>query len=83
MQLIYFAWIREIIGRSEETIEPPADVSCVEDLFAWLSTRGDEYAEALSNPDLIRVAVNREFAGSDTKIKKGDEVALFPPVTGG
>lgn len=83
MQLIYFAWIREIIGRSEETIDPPEDVSCIEDLLAWLSTRGDEYAEALSNPDLIRVAVNREFAAPDTKIENGDEVALFPPVTGG
>ena len=83
MQLIYFAWIREIIGKSDEAVDPPADVSCVEDLLVWLSARGDEYAEALSNPNLIRVAVNQEFAGLDTRIKKGDEVALFPPVTGG
>ncbi len=83
MQLIYFAWIREIIGKSDEAVDPPADVSCVEDLLVWLSARGDEYAEALSNPNLIRVAVNREFAGLETRIKKGDEVALFPPVTGG
>jgi molybdopterin converting factor subunit 1 len=83
MHLIYFAWIREIIGRSEETMDPPDEVTNVAHLLTWLSGRGAEYAAALSNTELIRVAVNQEFAEPDTKIKKGDEVALFPPVTGG
>ena len=83
MHLIYFAWIREIIGKSEESVDPPADVTSVADLLIWLAGRGDEYAAALANAELIKVAVNQEFAGAHTKIKKGDEVALFPPITGG
>ncbi len=83
MKLLYFAWLRTRIGRAEEEVDPPTDVANVEDLLRWLQGRGAGYAEALARPDLVRVAVNQEFAGRDTPVARDDEVALFPPVTGG
>ncbi|MCH8918028.1 MAG: molybdopterin converting factor subunit 1 [Alphaproteobacteria bacterium] len=83
MKLLYFAWLRTRIGRAEEEVDPPTDVANVEDLLRWLQGRGAGYAEALARPDLVRVAVNQEFAARDTPVARDDEVALFPPVTGG
>jgi molybdopterin synthase sulfur carrier subunit len=83
MKLLYFAWLRTRIGTGEETLTPPADVATVGALLAWLQTRGPGYAEALQDLSVVRVAVNQEFAQSDDPVKPGDEVALFPPVTGG
>jgi len=83
MKLLYFAWLRAKIGKAEETIEPPAEVTNVLALIDWLKTRGPGFAEALKNAQLVRVAVNREYVGWDHKLRPGDEVALFPPVTGG
>ncbi|MEE8284531.1 MAG: molybdopterin converting factor subunit 1 [Alphaproteobacteria bacterium] len=83
MKLLYFAWLRTRIGRAEEEVDPPADVATVEDLLGWLQGRGAGYAEALARPDLVRVAVNQEFAARDAPVASNDEVALFPPVTGG
>jgi molybdopterin synthase sulfur carrier subunit len=83
VKLLYFAWLRTRIGRGEEELDVPAEVATVADLLAWLQGRGDGYAEALGRPDLVRVAVNQEFANAETPVAPGDEVALFPPVTGG
>jgi molybdopterin synthase sulfur carrier subunit len=83
VKLLYFAWLRTRIGRGEEEIEVPAEVATVADLLAWLAGLGGGYAEALARPELVRVAVNQEFAGPGTPVAPGDEVALFPPVTGG
>lgn len=83
MKLLYFAWLRTRIGRGEEELDVPADVATVSDLLGWLKGQGAGYAEALARPDLVRVAVNQEFAALDTPVAAGDEVALFPPVTGG
>ena len=83
MKLLYFAWLRTRIGRAEEEVDPPADVATVEDLLRWLQGRGAGYAEALARSDLVRVAVNQEFADLDAPVGSDDEVALFPPVTGG
>jgi len=83
MKLLYFAWLRQKIGTAEETLDPPGSITTVAELIAWLKTRGPAYAEALGNQKLVRVAVNREYVGFDHKVKPGDEVALFPPVTGG
>jgi molybdopterin synthase sulfur carrier subunit len=83
VKLLYFAWLRTRIGRGEEEVDVPAEVATVADLLSWLEGRGDGYAAALARPDLVRVAVNQEFASADTPLKAGDEVALFPPVTGG
>lgn len=83
MKLLYFAWIRTRIGQAEEELELPAEVATVAQLLNWLEGRGAGYAEALARPDLVRVAVNQEFATPDTPVAAADEVALFPPVTGG
>jgi molybdopterin synthase sulfur carrier subunit len=83
MKLLYFAWLRQRIGSAEETVTPPADVTTVGALLAWLATRGPGYAEALKDLSVVRVAVNQEFAQAGDPVKPGDEVALFPPVTGG
>ncbi len=83
MKLLYFAWLRQKIGKAEEILDPPGTVTTVAELIAWLSSRGAGYAEALKNPKLVRVAVNREYVATDHKIGPGDEIALFPPVTGG
>ena len=83
MTLLYFAWVRQKIGRSEETIELPSHVSTVGDLAAWLAARGAGYAEAFADPKRLRAAVNQEHAGFDAPVGAKDEVAFFPPVTGG
>ena len=83
MQLLYFGWVRTKIGVQREDIDPPPEVADVRGLVAWLQGRGPGYAEALNDPSVIRVAVNQELGGPDTPVKMGDEVALFPPMTGG
>ena len=83
MTLLYFAWVREQIGRDAEEIALPADVQTVAALLDCLRSRGGGYASALEDLSVIRVAVNQEFAAPDHAIADGDEIALFPPVTGG
>jgi molybdopterin synthase sulfur carrier subunit len=83
MKILYFAWLRSRTGIAEEDLAPPADVRTVGDLLAWLRTRSPGHAEALKDLAVVRVAVNQEFARADHPVAAGDEVALFPPVTGG
>jgi molybdopterin synthase sulfur carrier subunit len=83
MKILYFAWLRQRVGAGEETVDPPAEVRDVAGLVAWLKTRGPGHAEALRDTSAIRIAVNQEFAAMDAAIAPGDEIALFPPMTGG
>ena len=83
MRLLYFAWLRSKTGVAEETLAPPPGVTTVAGLIEHLRARGGGYAEALNDLSCVRVAVNQEFAELDQAIGAGDEVALFPPVTGG
>ncbi|MEI9985125.1 MAG: molybdopterin converting factor subunit 1 [Aliidongia sp.] len=83
MKLIYFAWLRSRIGLAEERIELPAAVHNVRELLDWLKTRGPGYAAALADASVVRVAVNQDYVGPEHALTPGDEVALFPPVTGG
>jgi molybdopterin synthase sulfur carrier subunit len=83
MKVIYFAWVRAKIGLAEESVSLPTGVENVGQFLDWLKGRGPGFAEALKDPKFIRVAVNQEFAAADVCLKDGDEVALFPPVTGG
>jgi molybdopterin synthase sulfur carrier subunit len=83
MKLLYFAWLRAKIGTAEETVELPADVSTVGHLLEWLKGRGPRFADALQDTTVVRVAVNQDYVPWDHPVRPGDEVALFPPVTGG
>ena len=83
MKLLYFAWVRQKIGRGEEIVDPPSSVRTVGDLAAWLVARGQGYAEALADLKRVRVAVNQEHANFAAPVEAGDEIAFFPPVTGG
>jgi len=83
MQLLYFGWVRTQIGVSSENIEPPPEVSDVYALIEWLKQRSDLYQHALNDLSSVRVAVNQEVADFSMSISPDDEVALFPPMTGG
>lgn len=83
MRLRYFAWVRTQVGFAEETVALPPAIRTVADLLAWLTTRGSNYAAALVRPEAIRVAVNQEVVSPDHELGAADEVALFPPMTGG
>ena len=83
MKVLYFAWLRTRIGSAEEEVAPPADVTTVRALIDWLRAQSASHGEALADTDVVRVAVNYEFAGLDDPVAAGDEVAFFPPVTGG
>ena len=83
MKLVYFAWVRERIGRAEEDIVLPASLATAGDLVDWLKGRGPEYEHALAEPAAIRIAVDRVYAGREAALAGVAEVALFPPMTGG
>jgi molybdopterin synthase sulfur carrier subunit len=83
MKVLYFAWMRERIGKPEEEIEPPVGISTVRDLMQWLSGRGEEYAYAFENPKIIRAAIDRTHVRPETAIGGAKEIAFFPPMTGG
>ncbi len=83
MKLIYFAWVREKAGKSNEEISLPDGVTTVEALIGWLSERDENMATAFSDSSIIRTAVNQEYVQTDHIIKDDDEIAFFPPVTGG
>jgi molybdopterin synthase sulfur carrier subunit len=83
MRVLYFAWVKGKVGIGEEQVDPPAAVATVGSLLDWLAQRSAKHAAALANRSVVRVAVNQEYVGADHPVKSGDEVALFPPVTGG
>jgi molybdopterin synthase sulfur carrier subunit len=83
MKVLYFAWIRERVGKTEEEVSPPASVQTVADLVNWLKGRGEEYAYAFDNTKVVRAAIDRVHVKPDTKLSGAREIALFPPMTGG
>jgi sulfur-carrier protein len=83
MKVKYFAWVRERIGKAEETLEPPADVRTVSELIAWLSDQGEGYAYAFEKPKVIRAAIDHTHVQADATIAGAREIAFFPPMTGG
>jgi len=83
VDLVYFAQVREAIGRDAERLDVPADATTVAALIDWLSARGDDYAVAFADRSRIRAAVDQVFAPHDAPIAGAREIALFPPVTGG
>lgn len=83
MRVLYFAWVRQKVGTAEEEVSPPPEVRDIGGLMRWLAARGGGHAEAFADPRQVRAAVNQDFAGPDHPVGPGDEVAFFPPVTGG
>jgi len=83
MKIKYFAWVRERIGKAEETIDPPAHVKTVDQLIAWLAARGETYAYAFETPRVIRAAIDQAHVKQDAAIAGAREIAFFPPMTGG
>jgi sulfur-carrier protein len=83
MKLVYFAWVRERIGTSEEELDIPASVVTVADLLDWLKGQGEGYEQALQYPKAIRVAINHEHVDHSEPIAGAREIGLFPPMTGG
>jgi molybdopterin synthase sulfur carrier subunit len=81
--VLYFARLREALGKASEQIALPAGVSDLEALRALLRQRGGAWADELSDQKAFRVAVNQDMARGDTPVRDGDEIAFFPPVTGG
>lgn len=83
MKLLYFAWVREKIGKSEEEVAVPEGVSTIDELINWLEARGPEYAAAFENRATIKAAIDQNHAAPETPLKGASEIAFFPPVTGG
>ncbi len=83
MKVKYFAWVRERVGKAEETIEPPPGVRTVDELIAWLSKQGEGYAYAFETPRIIRAAIDHTHVRPDAAIAGAREIAFFPPMTGG
>jgi len=83
VKVLYFAWVRNAVGTGHEDLDPPTEVGTVQQLLDWLSERSTGHGEALADRERIRVAVNQAFAAPDDVVRAGDEVAIFPPVTGG
>jgi len=83
MKILYFAWLRNSIGTAEETLNLPEGVTSLHGLINWQKQRGEAFAKAFANMDSIRIAVNQDYVTDDIPLTGDEEVAFFPPVTGG
>lgn len=83
MKMLYFAWLRTRIGTGEEELSPPAAIVSVGQLIEWLKDRSPGHAAAFADLRVVRVAVNQDYVQLDAPVAPGDEIAFFPPVTGG
>jgi molybdopterin converting factor subunit 1 len=83
VRILYFAWLRERVGTGEEVAVLPEGVTDVAGLLEALRARGPGHQAAFAAGRTIRCAVNQNFAGPDAPVRPGDEIAFFPPVTGG
>lgn len=83
VSVLYFAWLRERVGTGEERVALPPGVTTVSALIEHLAALGGGHAAAFENRRTVRCAVNQDFAGPETAVRPGDEIAFFPPVTGG
>jgi sulfur-carrier protein len=83
MKLVYFAWVRERIGKADETIDLPEGVATVAGLVHWLKTRGEEYEYAFENEAVVRAAIDHVHVKPEAPIAGAREIAFFPPMTGG
>ena len=83
IEMLYFAWVREKVGTSAETVDPPPEAATVGALLDWLATLSDGHAAAFADRGRLRAAVDQAFVPLDAPLGRPREVAIFPPVTGG
>ena len=83
MVIKYFSWIKEHIGKPEEQITIPSDITNVDQLINYLNEKDTKYNLLFEKKELIKIAVNKTYSSFDTKVSNSDEIAFFPPVTGG
>ncbi len=83
MKLVYFAWVRERVGKTDEDVDLPDGITTVSDLVQWLKARGEEYEYAFENEAIIRTAIDHVHVKPDTALAGAREIAFFPPMTGG
>ena len=83
MIIKYFSWIKEHVGKSEEQIELPDHINNVNELINYLNELDIKYSLILEKKKLIKIAINKTYSSFDTNISNNDEIAFFPPVTGG
>lgn len=83
IEMLYFAWVRELVGKGSEHVDPPAEVMTVADLVDWLAAGSADHARAFADRAKLRAAVDQRFVALDSSIAGAREIAIFPPVTGG
>jgi molybdopterin synthase sulfur carrier subunit len=83
VKLVYFAWVRERVGKPEEEFDLPPEVTTVADLVGWLKERGEDYAYAFENEGVVRAAIDHAHVRPNAPLAGAREVAFFPPMTGG
>ena len=83
MKIVYFAWVKQKVGVAEEIVAPPPEVATVGQLVKWLRARSPGHAAALADDQVLRAAVNQSVVMADHPVRAGDEIAFFPPFTGG
>ncbi|RYD18920.1 MAG: molybdopterin converting factor subunit 1 [Lysobacteraceae bacterium] len=83
IELLYFAWVRERVGKASETVSAPAEVTTVAELIDWLARDSAVHADAFVDRARLRAAVDQTFVPLDAPLGNAREVAIFPPVTGG
>lgn len=83
MKLVYFAWVRERVGKTDEIVDLPDDVATITDLVRWLKGRGEEYEYAFENEAVVRAAIDHVHVKPDAALAGAREIAFFPPMTGG
>jgi molybdopterin synthase sulfur carrier subunit len=83
VRVLYFAALRERVGRTEEAVDLPADVRTAGALQQWLAARGEPWSSAFAETRRVRAAVDQAMATPTAALHEGAEVAFFPPVTGG
>ena len=83
IRILYFAWLKDRLGQGEEQVVIPEEIGDVGRLRQWMRGRGPVFEQAFAEAGRIRAAVNQDFAADDAPIAAGDEIAFFPPVTGG
>ena len=83
MKILYFSWVREKIGMESEYLKINNEINDINELISFLKTCSENHNKAFSDLNSINVAINKSHASHKSKIKDSDEVAFFPPITGG